>query len=90
MELADGTVQSTPRADIVMQLEKGSKPLHIPTQAVIEITDCKNSDTFDAQLQDAAGSVLNHAPVSALRICVGAKALWFMYSEVLLAWPGRR
>ena len=77
MELADGTVQSTPRADIVMQLEKGSKALHIPTQAVVKIINCKKSHAFDVQLQDAAGSVLKDAPLSALGACVGAKALWF-------------
>ena len=77
MELADGTVQSAPRADIVTRLEKGSKALHIPTQAVVKIINCKKSQVFDVQLQDASGSVLNDEPLSALGACVGAKALWF-------------
>ena len=77
MELADGTVQSAPRADIVTRLEKGSKVLHIPTQAVVKIINCKKSQVFDVQLQDASGSVLNDEPLSALGACVGAKALWF-------------
>ena len=60
-----------------MQLEKGSKALHIPTQAVVKIINCKKSQVFDVQLQDAAGSVLNDEPLSALGACVGAKALCF-------------
>ena len=77
MELADGTVQSAPRADIVTRLEEGSKARHIPTQAVVKIINCKKSQVFDVQLQDASGSVLNDEPLSALGACVGAKALWF-------------